>query len=153
MKFALIQDGTVVNIIDADEAFVTTLADIDAAVPSDEAGIGWLWDGAALHPPAPPDPGPTPPDPAQWLIDVGPFFDRFGAAKLQVLASADATVRALVTDLQVRKWIDLQRPDVAAGIDLLTTKGVGVTAALKADILTTPVAPAENLALRKTYFS
>lgn len=101
-----------------------------------------------------PEPEPASPvDPAQWLIDVGPFFDRFGAAKLQVLASADATVRALVTDLQVRKWIDLQRPDVALGIDLLTTKSVGVTAALKDSILTTPVAAAENLALRKTYFS
>lgn len=94
------------------------------------------------------------PNPTEWLIDISPFFDRFGAAKLPVLASADATVRALVADLQVRKWIDLQRPDVGHGIDLLIAKAIdGVTPALKAAILDTPVAPDENLALRKTYFT
>lgn len=102
----------------------------------------------------PPQPEPTPPDPTEWLIDIGPFFDRFGPAKLAVLSSSDAIVRALVTDLQVRKWVDLTRPDVAQGIDLIIAAGIqGVDAALKAVILTTPVAPEENLALRKTYFS
>ena len=91
-------------------------------------------------------------DPAAWLMDIGPFFDRFGAAKLPILASADATVRALVTDLQVRKWIDLKRADVSQGIDLLISKGL-VQASAKAAILTDPVQPIENLALRKTYFA
>lgn len=88
-----------------------------------------------------------------WLIDVGPFFDRFGAAKMAVLTSTDAQVQALLIDIQVRKWIDLQRADVAAGIDLLIAKGVaGVTPALKAAILTTPVSVEENRALRRLYF-
>lgn len=99
-------------------------------------------------------PAPPPPaDPAEWLIDVGPFMDRFGLAKLAVLASTNATVRALVTDILARRWIDLQRADVAAGIDLIIGAGVpGVDGTLKTAILTTPVQPAENLALRRLYF-
>lgn len=130
------ENGIVINTIVADAAFV-------------EANYPGRWE-LVPDPPAP----PQPPDPAEWLIDVGPFFDRFGASKWSVLAHTDATVQALVKDLQVRKWIDLQRPDVAQGIDLLISKDIpGVNAALKASILTTTVTPEENLALRKTYFS
>lgn len=114
-----------------------------------DAGIGWHWDGSTWTPAPPPAP-----DPAEWLIDVGPFIDRFGPAKLAVLASTDATVRALVTDILARKWIDLQRPDVAAGIDALIGVGIpGIDGPLKTAILTTPVAPVEQLALRRLYFA
>ena len=127
--------GDVVNTIVADEAFV-------------QANYPGLWELVPESTPAPVV------NPTEWLINVGPFFDRFGPAKLAVLAHTDPLVQALVKDLQVRVWIDLQRPDVAQGIDLLISKNVpGVTAALKTAILTTPVAPDENLALRKTYFA
>lgn len=89
-----------------------------------------------------------------WLIDVGPFFDRFGAAKLPLLMSTNATVMALVKDLQVRKWIDLQRADVSAGLDALVALGVpGLTGTRKTAILTAPVSHEENFALKKMYFS
>ena len=131
-------DGEIVNTVVADDAF------IQAAYPG-------RWE---LVEPAQPEPAAPAPDPTEWLIDVGPFFDRFGPAKLAVLSSSDAAVRALVTDLQVRKWIDLKRADVAQGIDLLISKSIpGLDAALKSAILTTPVQPVENLALRKAYFS
>lgn len=93
------------------------------------------------------------PNPTAWLIDIGPFFDRFGAAKMAVLTSTDAAVRAILSDLQVRKWIDLQRPDVAQGLAYVGSVVPAVTAPLQSAILTTPVAEAENLALRKLYFS
>ena len=128
-------DGEIVNTVVADQAY------IDAHFP-----------GAELLPE--PEPAAPAPDPTEWLIDVGPFFDRFGTAKLALLSSSDAAVRALVTDLQVRKWIDLKRADVAQGIDLLISKSIpGLDAARKSAILTTPVQPVENLALRKDYFS
>ena len=128
-------DGEIVNTVVADQAY------IDAHFPDAE--------------PVPePEPAAPAPDPTEWLIDVGPFFDRFGTAKLAVLSSSDAAVRALVTDLQVRKWIDLKRADVAHGIDLLISKSIpGLDAARKSAILTTPVQPVENLALRKAYFA
>ena len=131
-------DGEIVNTVVADEAF------IQAAYPG-------RWE---LVESAQPEPAAPAPDPTEWLIDVGPFFDRFGPAKMAVLSSSDATVRALVTDLQVRKWIDLKRADVAQGIDLLISKSIpGLDAARKSAILNDPVQPVENLALRKAYFS
>jgi hypothetical protein len=90
----------------------------------------------------------------EWLIDIGPFFDRFGAAQIAVLAHPDAQVQAVVKTVMARKWISLKRPDVAVLLDLVISKGIaGVDAALKDAILNTPVRPEENLALRKAYFS
>ena len=102
----------------------------------------------ALIPDAPP-----PTDPCQWLIDIGPFFDRFGAAKMAVLTSTDAAVKAVLQDIQVRKWIDLQRADVATSLAYVGSVVPAVTTTLQTAILTTPVAESENLALRKLYFS
>ena len=113
---------------------------------------GYAWTEAPyVQPSLPAEPLP---EITQWFIDVGPFFDRFGAAKMALLVSANATVQALVKDLQVRKWIDLKRADVSQGIDALIALGVpGVTLALKTAILTTPVTAEENFALRRVYFS
>jgi hypothetical protein len=90
---------------------------------------------------------------AGWLIDVGSFFDRFGSSKIPALASQDITVRAIIQDCQTRRWIDLQRADVAQAIDVMIDAGIaGIDAALKDAILLTPVEPNENLALRKLFF-
>lgn len=91
-------------------------------------------------------------DPCEWLIDIGPFFDRFGAAKLAVLTSTDATVKAILQDIQVRKWIDLKRADVATSLAYVGSKVPAVDAALQSAILNTPVTAADNLALRKLFF-
>lgn len=98
-------------------------------------------------------PEPAPANPAEWLIDIGPFFDRLGAAKIAALTSADAGVKAILSDLQVRKWIDLRRADVATGLQYVGSKVPAVTPEMQASILETPVADVENLALRKLYFS
>lgn len=91
-------------------------------------------------------------DSAQWLIDVGPFFDRFGALKMAILTSADAGVKAILTDLQVRHWIDLKRPDVAEGLAYVGSVIPSVTSAVQTAVLTTPVTALENSVLRKLYF-
>lgn len=114
---------------------------------------GYDWQDVIYVTPLAP-PVITPPvDPCEWLIDVGPFFDRFGAAKLSVLTSADATVKAILQDIQVRKWIDLKRADVASSLAYVGTKVPAVDATLQASILNTPVVAADNLALRKLFFS
>ena len=88
------------------------------------------------------------------LIDVGPFFDRFKASKIAVLASANGTAKALVQDVMSRKWVDLARPDVAQAVDILISLNIDAgLAALRTSILTDPVTPAEQWALMKTYFS
>ena len=134
--------------------FIVTLPDGSTnTIVADEAFVEQHYPGQwALAPE--PETAPESAVPTEWLIDVGPFFDRFGPAKMAVLAHPDALVQALVKDLQVRRWIDLERADVGQGIDLLISKGItDMNAARKTAILTTPVAPEENLALRKTYFS
>ena len=92
-------------------------------------------------------------DPCQFLVDIGPFIDRFGSAKLPVLVSTDATVKAIVQDMMARKWIDLKRSDVASGLAYIGSMVPSVTPALQTTILTTTVTHDENLALRKLFFS
>ena len=89
----------------------------------------------------------------EWYIDIGPFFDRFGAAKMAVLTSSDAGVQAILKDTQVRKWLDLKLPELASALAYVGTKVPSVTQELQQSILNTPVEEKENLALRKLYFS
>lgn len=95
-------------------------------------------------------PVPAPPDPYEWLIDVGPFYDRFGPAKMAVLTSTDVGVQAIVKDVSIRAWIDLKRDDVAQSLAYIGTKVPAVTSALQTSIITNPVQPTENMALRNT---
>ena len=97
----------------------------------------------------------TPPvvvDPCEWLIDLGPFYDRFGAARMAVLTSPDAGVKGIVGDTNIRKWIDLQRADVAMALAYIGSVVVALTPALQTAILTMPVTADENMALRRVYF-
>ena len=101
-----------------------------------------------------PDTSDQVPTPAwEWFIDIGPFFDRFGAAKMAVLTSTDVGVQAILKDTQVRKWLDLKLPEIASAVAYIGTKVPALTAELRQSILNTPVAETENLALRKLYFS
>jgi len=88
----------------------------------------------------------------EWLIDIGPFFDRFGVAKMAVLTSADSGVQAILKDVQIRKWIDLKVPEVAQAVHYISTAVPEMNEAMVDTILNTPVAEHENLALRKLYF-
>lgn len=134
MRIEIMDGQTVINTINADEAFA-------------EANYPGAWRVV------PDTPAPAPVNQTEWLIDIGPFFDRFGAAKIAVLTSTDPGVKAILADTQVRKWVDLKRPDVGQGVAYIGTVVAAVTPALQTAILTTPVTPEENLALRKLYFS
>ena len=95
----------------------------------------------------------VPAQPWEWLIDIGPFFDRFGGAKMAVLTSSDAGVQAILKDTQIRKWLDLKLPEIASAVAYIGTKVPALTANLQQSILNTPVEEKDNLALRKLYFS
>ena len=97
---------------------------------------------------------PAPPAPVwEWYIDIGPFFDRFGAAKMPVLTSADIGVQAIIKDTQVRKWLDLRLPEIEQSVQYIASKVPELTAELQHQIVNTKPADHENLALRKLYFS
>ena len=134
MHIEILDGATVINTINADEAFA-------------EANYPGAWRVV------PDTPAPAHANQTEWLIDIGTFFDRFGAAKMAVLTSADPGVQAILADTQVRRWIDLKRLDVAQSVAYIGSVVEAVTPALQTAILTTPVSPEENLALRKQFFS
>ena len=142
MKYAIIENGKVVN---------TAIADAPIAanwIQSDTAGIGDAWDGSDFTAPVVPTP-PVVPNQTEWLIDIGPFFDRFGVHKIPILANTDVVVQAIIKDTMSRKWIDLSLQSVSDAIDVLILKGHAVD---KTAILTTPVTDYEHEALKKVYF-
>lgn len=162
MKYARILNNIAQEIIDFDPAgrFHPDVAALFEPVPDEVNQGATLANGVWTPYVAPPVPDPVPqpapepvPDPAAWLIDIGPFMDRFGAAKMDVLSSTNATIGAILKDMFARKWIDLKRSDVAMAITIIGSIVPSVTADLRTAILTTPVAHEENLALRKLFFS
>lgn len=90
-----------------------------------------------------PDTEPAPVNPEQWKIYVGAFFDRFGAAKIGILADQDPLVQAVIKDATVRKYIDLRgrRDELLQVVGLLQSKGhaVDATAVLDAEPMASEV--------------
>ena len=63
-------------------------------------------------------------------IAVGSFFDRFGAQKYPILASTNANVQALIKDCTVRAYIDLDNPQLPAGLAMIVASGFAIDPAL-----------------------
>ena len=121
-------------------------------------GPGWKYTNPHFFPPEPPA---TPVDEAEWYIDIGPFNDRFGSKKLQILASSNPVVKAFNDDKNSRHWIDLKREDVQAAVGYMAGIPLPDIGSIDTPILTmaevqaiinTPVAPNEQRVLRKLYF-
>ena len=86
------------------------------------------------------EPEPTPVDPALWRIDVGSFFDRFGDAKISILASENPIVKAMITDASVRKYIALieRKDELTLMLGLLQTLVPGISLDVAAILETEP---------------
>lgn len=135
MRYEILDDaGEVINTIVADEDFVqANFQNYRYAPVADQTVL--------------------PADPCASLIDIGPFFDRFGAAKMPVMINQDAAVQAIIRDAQSRKWINLTLPEVAASLAYIASKEPALTQEIRDAVLSLPVRPDENMALRKLYFS
>lgn len=161
-KYLVIENNVVTNVIQADNQTIasslvpSTAIIIEQTTLLDNIGMGYTYTGTGEIPFVIPQEVVVPPNQATpwlWFIDVGPFFDRFGAFKLPILTSTDPGVKALITDLQIRKWVDLQHTQVSSGLAYISTVIPALTSDIRLQILTTPVTPEENMALRKLYFS
>lgn len=105
MRIDILENGVVVNTIEATE---------------EEAARRYKPDEWRVSPQQnPPDAGPSIPR----HITVGAFYDRFGAAKWNILADTDPTVQAVIKDSSVRKYIDLDNPDLPAGLAIIQSAG------------------------------
>jgi hypothetical protein len=119
MIFEILDGETVINTIVADEAFM------QAAYP--EGNYRKL-----------PDPVP---EPEVRPITVGAFFDRFGEQKWPILADTNAGVQALIKDASVRKWINLDDPQVLAGLQMVEASGHDIDPEA---IINAPIQPGER---------
>ena len=59
-------------------------------------------------------------------ISVGSFYDRFGTEKWNILSSTDLMVQAMIKDVSVRKYVDLDRADLLAGLQMIKTAGFNI---------------------------
>ena len=99
------------------------------------------WQGMEFathdHVEVPPEVVPVAPVRAEdWYIGVGPFYDRFGAYKLPILASTDPLVQAIIKDSSIRKYLDLKgrRADLLQAVQALQSKGFPLDATAILDV-------------------
>lgn len=74
-------------------------------------------------------------------ITVGALFDRFGPAKWAILADTNPAVQAVIKDASVRSYIDLENPDLPAGLAIVQGAGHSIDANA---VLTAPIQPKER---------
>jgi len=142
-RWALIVGATVETVVESADAPTMPGLWVEVVGPF---GTGDFYaDGTFTRHPARED--------TSFYVDVGPFFDRFGAAQLAALKSTDPDLAAFVRSCENRKWIWTKHPFVGQGIDRAIALGIaGVDAAAKAAIQNTPARWSEQSALIKLYF-
>lgn len=123
---AIVRDGTVINIIEADPAEVKNLPDGDSAVAvKSGAAIGGTYAGGVFARPA--DPPPLPPPPKR-VFTPNEFLDRLSAAKQDALialgTSADPAARKWYARFVGARSLSIDDPRFAAGLDFLVAQGV-----------------------------
>jgi hypothetical protein len=142
--YAIINSGTVENIAVANTPIDVNWISLAGLDP--QPGIGWSYSNGVFTSPVIEDPV------TKWFIDIGPFYDRFGALKMAILTSADVGIKAILEDTKIRKWVDLNNPQVAQSLTYIGSVIPALTTQLQQTILTTPVSDVENMALKKLYF-
>lgn len=150
-RIALIQDGAVENIIEADMEFALSLG-FDAAVESASAGIGWAFDGVTFTPPpAEPQPEPTPEDrritrlmfrnrftqAEHVTIEIASLDDAAAPMQQRQMAAALRVMQRQVSDAE---FIDLNDPVTRAGVQQLEAFGL-LAEGRAAEILDGSLAP------------
>lgn len=148
MQYALIKNKKVENVIVADQAFIALISaewdHIEPLETLDEqwlgVGIGWTYIDRQFQPPQSLSPQ-LPEVEVKKHIQVGSFFDRFGSAKWAILADTNPMVQALVKDSQVRKFINLDDPQLQQGLNLLVSQGHAIDVQ---QILNTPIQEQEK---------
>ncbi len=138
MRIALIRNGIVENVIEADMDFAQTLG-FDAAVEDTDTavGIGWGYmNGAFVAPPAPPVETPAPVTNMSRLD----FLKRFTSdERIAIRASTDPVILDAQEMLGLAEFIDVSDPYTVQYVNYLASNGF-ITQDRVAQILA-PVTP------------
>lgn len=119
MRVAIIQEGKIINIVEA-----VGLADAQQSYPDCQVRIA-LDSEKALEPIAAPE--------ARFMT-VQELRSRFTDAELaSVVVSNDVAVKLMLLKLQTCYRLELDDPQISEGLDVLVSKGL-LTAARRADI-------------------
>ena len=130
MRYALIKNGKVANIIEADAEFAAGLPGFDAVVASTEAGVGWDYANGMLIAPEVPEP-----EPVVQLTQLA-YLRRFTAPeRIAITASVDPLVQDFLTLLGMAQDVRLDDADVIMGTQYLEQSGL-IGAGRAAEILT-----------------
>ena len=134
MRYALIQNGVVTNVIEADPDHLPELPDT-TLMPSKTAGIGWTYADGTFVEANYPGVEPAPPIPRITRLA---FRNRFTQAEKVALELAaldnpsatmpqrqqSAALRAHMKDLDAASWVDLTRPETVAALQMLEASGL-----------------------------
>ncbi len=88
-----------------------------------------------------------------FFVDVGSFFDRFEASMMAVRSTTDPTIKAWISNVNIRKWIYTKHSSIGQALDAMISLGIpGVDEAMKDRIQNIPARWSEQSALIKLYF-
>jgi len=126
--YALINNSLVENIVVAEESFVNELASsyesiIEVSQYFPRPSAGWTWDSVNGFRNTSEEPTAIT---SNRFISVGSFYDRFGPLKWQILSDQSPIVQALIKDASVRRYIDLNSPDLLAALNLVRNAGYNI---------------------------
>lgn len=161
MYYAQITNGVVTAVSElAGEVDAPNMIQIDGLDPT---LLGKAYEAGEFVDVAP----PVVVDPCEWLVDTGPWkdrFDTFGYPGLRgivlALGRTNDTCYAANADLVGRKYVDLKnrRAELLAVLASIAAVVVAAgfpefTLAMRTAMVDTPAEPEENAALRKDYFA
>ena len=117
MIAAKIDNGTIIDIAEADSAFLIqeALGGTWIELP-DGAGIGWTWDGSTATPPTQPAPAP------RLRLTKREFRKQFTFAEKQAIYTAAETsvdIRIFLDDLMAAEYIDCDNSDTISSVNAL----------------------------------
>ena len=129
MRYALIKQGVVDNVIVADAAFITMLSGydhieaLDTEVEQRVTGPGWLYDHQTglFSPPL------SESVESVRMISRFAFRSRFTLAEktaIYTAAEQNKMIQAFLDDIQAADDIDLDLPDTVAGVEALEAGGL-----------------------------
>jgi hypothetical protein len=134
MLCALVRNNLVVDVTDLSESQIEIIGNIyqsviDVSTMSPQPQIGWSWAGSQLVPPG-------------WRITRLAMRQRFTVSELlgimgYVNTNPSSIVAMLMQNLQVATFVDLQRSDTIAGMQVLVGYSL-LTSDRATVILTTP---------------
>lgn len=117
MRYSVVENGVVTNTIIADESFV---GDDPRYIASDEAGIGWAWDGAKFIPPEIVR-SPVP----SLVIVVSPYQARVALLNANLLDTVEGAINTKGGAVKVKwEYATEVRSDDADLLELATELGI-----------------------------